>query len=121
MRRLRLPAELSKCFYRKHLIDRKEGNYEAAFISMLHGVWVCDDCIGYDENAAEGARICRNIAVKLLDKILAETTNDNYLLVKADLLRRSGQFERLLSEYKDIRFENEMYNKILAFQMSKAV
>ena len=42
------------------------------------------------------------------------------MLIKADLLRRSGQFETLLAEYASRHFENEIMNKVLAFQLAKA-
>ena len=40
--------------------------------------------------------------------------------MKTDLLRRSGQFEMLLSEYASRNFKNEIMNKVLAFQLAKA-
>lgn len=73
------------------------------------------------------------MAVPLLNQVTEELTSgqgdpeeddsdkkDNLLLIKADLLRRSGQFETLLSEYASRHFENEIMNKVLAFQLAKA-
>ena len=40
--------------------------------------------------------------------------------MKTDLLRRSGQFETLLTEYASQSFKNDIMNKVLAFQLAKA-
>ena len=87
-----------------------------------------DDC----EDTANAVR-CRSMAVPLLNQVTEELTSgqgdpeeddsdkkDNLLLIKADLLRRSGQFETLLSEYASRNFKNEIMNKVLAFQLAKA-
>ena len=77
------------------------------------------------------------MAIPLLDKVIEETAagrdgsdeeNTEYIdeeieklkLMKADLLRRSGQFETLLSEFSSHSFQDETMNKVLAFQLAKA-
>jgi len=77
------------------------------------------------------------VAIPLLNKLIEEIVagkyepeddcdedvdvkKDNLLLMKTDLLRRSGQFETLLSEYASRSFKNEIMSKVLAFQLAKA-
>ena len=40
--------------------------------------------------------------------------------MKADLLRRSGEFDRLIEEYNDIIMDEQIYNIIITFQIIKA-
>ena len=70
------------------------------------------------------------MAIEQLDKvILIEKDVEYYLLLKADLLRRSEQFEKLINEFENktfpenIRFgtySREESNKIIAFQVEIA-
>ena len=119
---------LADQFYKFYKISILNDNTEKAFFALLHAAWACDDC----EDTANAVR-CRSMAVPLLNQVTEELTSgqgdpeeddsdkkDNLLLIKADLLRRSGQFETLLSEYASRHFENEIMNKVLAFQLAKA-
>ncbi|WP_405315382.1 hypothetical protein, partial [Methanobrevibacter sp.] len=45
----------------------------------------------------------------------------NYLLMKADLLRRSGQFDQLIEEFSDIVIGEEIYDNVIQFQIEKAL
>ena len=41
-------------------------------------------------------------------------------MVRAVLLRRSGQFDRLIDEYADVKMKDKLLSIILAFQLQKA-
>ena len=45
----------------------------------------------------------------------------NYLAIKADLLRRSGQFDQLIEEFSDITIGEEIYDNVIQFQIEKAL
>ena len=45
----------------------------------------------------------------------------NYLAIKADLLRRSGQFDQLIEEFSDITIGDEIYDNVIQFQIEKAL
>ena len=45
----------------------------------------------------------------------------NYLAIKADLLRRSGQFDQLIEEFSDIVIGEEIYDNVIQFQIEKAL
>ena len=47
--------------------------------------------------------------------------NDDSLIQRADLLRRSGQFERVIEEYSTKTFEEDIYNKLCSFEVEKAI
>ena len=107
-------------FYRAYLIDKESNPNDliSNFFHILKTAWACDD--SDNKNAIK----IREIALDLIDQIMEdneypERKNDN-LLIKADLLRRSGHFKELINQFKDIRFEEELYQQIIDFQIEKA-
>lgn len=109
-------SDLAKRFFRHSLISEAEGNCRLQFFSLLHCAWKCDDAD--DELAVE----MRKMALKAIDKFDAENDDekDNLKLIKADLMRRSLQFDRLTSEFKDVIFEDGIKNEVLNFQLELA-
>jgi hypothetical protein len=123
---------LADQFYKYYKISLLNEDNETAFYSLLHASWACDDC-----DDTKNAAHCRIMAIPLLTKLIdgivagkpepeedcdedADEKKDNLLLMKTDLLRRSGQFDKLLSEYASRSFKNDIMNKVLAFQLAKA-
>ena len=41
-------------------------------------------------------------------------------LMRADLMRRAGQFEELIAEYASVKFDEDLLNQILEFEIEKA-
>ena len=113
--------EWPKTFYRVYLIDKENesSTIKSQFFHILRCAWACDD---YSDNNSVKVRM---IALDLINQIIDdeefdEERKDN-LLVKADLLRRSGQFDQLIDEYSDMEFDEELYQKILDFQINKSI
>lgn len=105
-------SDLSKRFYRRYLISKAEKEYNSEFYSLLHCAWACDD-------ADDGLAVeMRKLAVNLVDKV--DDENENLKLIKADLLRRSLQFERLIEEYSDFTSDDELSYSIIRFQLGLA-
>ena len=107
-------------FYRAYLIDKESNPNDLAsnFIHILQAAWACDD---FDR---ENARKMRLIGIDLLEQIInddqySSRKNDN-LLMQADLLRRSAKFDLLIEKFQDMRFEDELYQQIIDFQIEKA-
>lgn len=107
---------LSKRFYRSYLISKARNDYVSAFYMLLYCAWKCDD--SQDELAVE----IRKLAVAMLENIDAEDDDEkNRLqLIRADLLRRSLQFERLIEEYDDFKIEDEIMYSVIRFQLERA-
>lgn len=65
----------------------------------------------------------RKLAVKAADELI-KTANpefkDNLIVLKADLLRRSGEFERLIKEYGGLTFDEEILNRTITLQIKLA-
>ena len=138
---LKFKSGLAVLFYRQYMIRMKSKFSGSAFDAVLHAAWCCDDA-----DDPENARHCRELAIPLLtkdiesekaylDDIIAYqaqsqdpdpwSTNiqeklNNMLIMKADLLRRAGQFDRLITEYENVRFSEPLLEKILAFEIEKA-
>lgn len=109
-------SELAEMFYKSYLIHTADGNAEKAFFAALHGAWACDD-----EGAAEEAIHCRECALAELEKLIAAQMHlETCLVVKTDLLRRTGQFDRLIAEYTGKRFWNTLIDRVVEFQIEKA-
>lgn len=129
---IKFQSWLADQFYKFYKISLLNEKTEEAFFALLHASWACDDC-----DDTKNSMHCRIMAITLLDKLIVEIDTgkykpeddcdedvdlkkDNLLLMKTDLLRRSGQFGKLLSEYASSSFKNDVMNKVLAFQLAKA-
>ena len=108
-------SDLAKRFVREGRIAEKAGLPDEAFYDYLCAAWASDD--QGDEYWQKEARL---LSLKMLDTRNPNDRNDELTVLKADLLRKSGQFERLVSGYSDIHFEDELLNRIICFQIEKA-
>ena len=109
-------GKLSKRFYRAYLIAKESEDSVKCFFNLIHCAWDCDD-----KNDPNATRI-RKLAIEQFDNLdYDESERKNYLAIKADLLRRSGEFDRLVEEFSDIRIGEEIYDDIIQFQIMKAL
>ena len=114
---LNFRSDLAKRFYRCYTILRLNQDAEGAFHALLNCAWACDD-----SKERRNAAHCRALAAALADELIAgEHAGDEKLkLIKADLLRRSGKFKAVVSEYSACRFGEDVMNDVLAFQLDLA-
>lgn len=106
-------SKLSERFYKHYLISKAEKDYGAEFLSLLHCAWTCDD--KGDELAVE----IRKMALKSMNKMKAQDTDEKtaLILIEADLLRRSLQFDEVIRKFKDLILEDKTQNDIITFQI----
>lgn len=104
---------LAADFYRCYMNAMCEFHEETAMLALVHAAWACDD-----EGDEEMAKKCRREAADLFE--IVPDDSENYLVLRADLLRRSGQFDKLIEMYKKIHSENEIVEKILLFEKQRA-
>lgn len=111
-------SELARRFYKYYKINMYEGKIEAAAFSALHAAWACDDNARDKENAI----ICRKCAIPLFDKMIkaGHENRETFMVLTADLLRRSGDFEKLINNYSSMRFEEDILRKVIIFELKKA-
>ena len=103
-------SDLAERFYRDYLIKLQGRDVEEAFFAVLYTVWACDDARD-DTNAT----ICRKLAVFLASKLLEGKCDnaEDILMIRADLMRRAGQFEELLETYSSVRFKKKHLKQIM--------
>ena len=101
---------LAERFYRQYLIASSNSD---KFHALLHCAWVCDDT-----DDEKNAQLMRRKSLEYLEKL---DLNDDILIQRADLLRRSGQFERVIEEYSTKTFKEDIYNMICSFEVEKAI
>lgn len=87
-------------FVRKALVCLKNRDYAESVQSYLYGSWICDD-----EKDVEKAKECRTEAVSIIENSRLKD-DDNFMLLRADLLRRNGEFEKVIDEYYEKFFSN---------------
>ena len=113
-----LPIEnpLTRRFYRWHLCAVEEGNFAEATAALVRAAWSCDD-----DGNSELAALFRTKAVEMMDKVGEQRPLDEmHMLQRADLLRRSGQFERVLREYSGFTCSKLTHQHCLALELEKA-
>ena len=111
-------GRLSPRFYRSHLIMDELGYAERCFYNLLHCAWDCDD-----KDDAENAAKVRKLAVDYIEKLIPEkddSERNDLMVMKADLLRRSGQFDRVVAEYEELFLDDGLLDVVIAFQVEKA-
>lgn len=110
-------GRLSKLFYKCYLIARQSEDTMMCFVSLRNCAWDCDD---YDD---ENARSVRMLALDFLDDLISRDNEDSntFLVIKADFLRRSGEFEKLIDEYENMTIGEELLDRIIQFQIGKAL
>ena len=117
----RLPNELTRNFYRRYLLSKASGDNLSAFFALLHGAWACDDAEESCDEAAPAAFELRQMALCEVDSAISAITADSdreaLLVVKADLLRRSGQFDEVLRQCPSWEFTRDIYHRMIRYQL----
>lgn len=104
--------------------------FNKVFWGYLNAAWACDDAVKPNPSDStrhkcmEDAERCRRKCLDLIDIIILaqkEQKNKETLLgIKADLLRRTGQFSRLEVEFEGKSFEDPYVNQVVRFEIDRA-
>lgn len=110
-------SSLAEKFYKQYLIENEKFEEIDSFFAILHCAWACDDA-----KDRENSKLARKIAIKIVNQLVKYKEKDitDLIVMKADLLRRIGEFDQLIKEYENFRTEEEILNKIIMFQLEKA-
>ena len=107
---------LAEKFMKMSLVCEKNKVYEEAMKACLYAAWCYDDEKN-DEKAAE----CRRAALKVYDMHKQFFSDKpDYILLAADLMRRSGDFERVVREYKGRLFPSHLIIALAAYEAELA-
>ena len=111
-------GNIAKKFFKNYLISKQSSNIPGCFFNLLRCAWDCDD-----KKDVKNAIKIRKLALTYVDDAISQFEGDeknNFLLIKADVLRRSGEFDKLVEEYKDLIIGEELLDRIITFQILKA-
>lgn len=101
---------------KKALVLAGNHSYKDAVKSWLAAAWLFDD----DCDRLNAAN-CRRCAVRLMDDHPAAFKgDDNFRILMADMLRRSGDFERVVREYEGRAFRSQIMTAIAFFEVQLA-
>jgi len=105
--------EYAERLIKRALVFVRDHTYKDAVRSYLAAAWALDD-----DKDDRHAKECRLAAVKLMDGHPAAFKGDNnFLLLKADLLRRAGDFERVVREFAGKAFHSQIMTAIAFFEV----
>ncbi|MDE6665703.1 MAG: DUF2225 domain-containing protein [Ruminococcus sp.] len=107
--------ELVSRFVRKALVNIKNHNYTEALQSYIYAAWVFDD-----EKNDEKASECRNEALNIMENSKTFDGDESVYLLRADLLRRTGQFDKVISDYGERFFESPLMLLISQYHVKLA-
>jgi len=107
--------ELALKFVKSALLGVKTQVYELAFICCLKAAWVCDD-----HSYVLGSVALREVTLAMYDLMQEKGSNGGLQLIRADLLRKTGQFDRLVQEYEKAHFKHGLQRMLLAAQLELA-
>ena len=113
---VKFSSYLAKKFYKQFLICLQAEDTKGAFFAALHAAWVCDDTRDFDN-----AVFCRILALEMLKELLkSPDAEEDLVIIRADLLRRTCDFDTLIEEYQNKKFSSDLLDQIIAFQIEKA-
>ena len=108
-------TQLGKLFYRQYVLLSAQKKKNAVY-AIHSAAWCCDD-----DRDEENARKCRLLALEMIPaSVLEEDTKESniFALIRADLLRRTGQFEEVISDYSDVHFTGDKaFDSIAKYQV----
>ena len=108
--------ELARRFIKKALVCIQNENYPEAVQAYLYAAWSLDDA-GDNSSAA----VCRMEGARVIDEHLDSLgKTEDFLVIKADFLRRSGEFDRVISEFEGKAFSTDLLTAIAWFEVSLA-
>lgn len=90
-------------YYKYALIQLENDNFYGAFYAFLFGAWVCDD-----HNNKELSVMFRKKALEVFDILWKKCEiKEGFYLVRADILRRIGDFDTVIKDYSNFDSLND--------------
>lgn len=104
---------LADTFYKQHMILLESKKYVDAYSGLLHCAWACDD--RWD---TENAIKIRKKMVSLFPCLpTTKRKNPNIVAQYVDVLRRSGDFDKVIIDFENYEVDNDLIKKIIDFQV----
>lgn len=116
-------SDLAKAFYRQYFLAMEKGDKQDAMTAIHHAAWVCDD----DPDEEENAKKCRELALEIWPVYSArymdneDEDEEREDLIRADLLRRAGLFDDVISDYTGKHYTaDKVHDSIIQYQVELA-
>ena len=111
-----------------------ECSQENIFWGFLNAAWACDDAAMHEpeedeeqydrelcrRNAIECRKRCLDLVNSLIVSQEDQEERETLSGIKADLLRRTGQFDAVIAEYENKVFHNPYVDQVIRFEMDLA-
>lgn len=108
--------DLAGRFMKKALVCEKNKDWTEALKSCMYAAWACDD----DDDDVRAVEY-RKAAVKVYDTHLSYfSESPDVRLLIADLVRRSGDCDRVVRDYKGKRFGSPLVAALTEFEVELA-
>jgi len=108
------------------------GQYKA-FWGYLNAAWACDDMATNSSKTEENynqykclrdAEECRKRCLLLINTLIVNSKEskekETLLGIKADLLRRTGQFDAVIVEFENKSFQDSLVDQVIRFEVARA-
>lgn len=113
---IKTESKLVKKYLRNAILEEASGVDAVRLMeAYLKVAWACDD---EDE---------KELAIKMRKKVALILENnadcfkmDRYKLIRADVYRRSGQFDKVIEQFSDCEAESNFIKKYLGLEVEKA-
>lgn len=104
---------LADAFYKQYMILLESKKHVDAYSALLHCAWACDD--KWD---TENAIKIRKKMVSLFPCLpTTKRKNPNIVAQYVDVLRRSGNFDKIIIDFENYEVDNEIIKKVIDFQV----
>ena len=104
-------------FCKMAMLGAEEKDASKEFWGYMRAAWACDD----DDDAVHAA-VCRQKALEVLERAPEGSIiphADSAAMMRADLLRRTKQFEKVL-EYKHFKTDNKFIQTLMKYEIKLA-
>jgi hypothetical protein len=103
---------------------------DKVFLGYLNAAWACDDAVKPNpgdpsrHKCMDDAEKCRRKCLDLIDMMIVEQKEqkekETLLGIKADLLRRTGQFDAVIEEFENKSFQDQIIDQVIKFEVARA-
>lgn len=109
--------EVAMKFCRHAMIGKEENDAKKEFWGYMRAAWACDD-----EQKDLSARVCRLCALDTLNNATTPIMNneDSAAIMRADLLRRTQQFDEVVKQFDKYQSNNDFLQKLIRYEVKLA-
>jgi len=111
--------------------EKVDADQYKAFMGFLNAAWACDDMAEHKSETGKNynqykcsadAEECRKRCLLLINTLIVnnEKQKETLLGIKADLLRRTRQFDAVIVEFENKKFQDALVDQVIKFEVERA-